>query len=240
MIFAAAQTALTRSTFSHPAVSTITPFERTARAPMNFFAAPRPTSRLGWPWTCVAWFDRNHTIVHLSEHWGAFARSCFPVPLLARDVVHRNLRAFISDETAWECYRIILDRVAKDQRPVTLTARCDGAVPRAMSLTFSPLNEDAVQCQWSFHPPTESSNLPPPALRVPVRQRQELLRMCGWCHNVYVAGEWKKIEKVAASMRLMEAVELPKITHGICPCCVAELRAEPAPGLVDEEIAVAS
>ncbi len=47
----------------------------------------------------------------------------------------------------------------------------------------------------------------------------DLLRMCGWCKSVDVAGRWSEVEDAIAEMRLFERDLLPHVTHGICPRC---------------------
>ena len=51
----------------------------------------------------------------------------------------------------------------------------------------------------------------------------KLLRVCSWCQKVATPdGCWLPVEEAAAKLHLLEAEQLPAITHGICgPCLVA-------------------
>lgn len=244
MTHAAAETFAPESTFLHAMVSSPAQFLEPRSAPppiANFFAGPHTTARLDPQATAHASFDRSHRIVHLSENWDHFVGATLRrSDLLSAGLLFRRLRTFVTDATTWECYRNLLERVAREHRGTAIEAPC-GAIGRwSMRLTFSPGADETVRCQWSF----ARNQDPLPALwsqhRQPFSRTHDFLRMCGWCHHVHVDGAWRPIENVAESLRLLETVELPKITHGICPVCSAALRAESAAAFVDEPIAVSA
>ena len=50
------------------------------------------------------------------------------------------------------------------------------------------------------------------------------LKMCSWCNKFYVSSRgYVELEEAIEALSLMEHDILPKITHGICRDCLAEL-----------------
>lgn len=52
-----------------------------------------------------------------------------------------------------------------------------------------------------------------------------LLTLCSWCNRGRIGDRWAEIEEVVAELRLFDA-EVPRLTHGVCPSCVALVAAE--------------
>lgn len=52
-----------------------------------------------------------------------------------------------------------------------------------------------------------------------VRQLEEFMRICAWCHHIDFKGEWVPLEEF-----LRRGFDTPT-THGICPACLAKQKA---------------
>ena len=52
----------------------------------------------------------------------------------------------------------------------------------------------------------------------------ERIVMCSWCKKVRLeSGEWVEVELAVTTLKLFNAPQLPKITHGICERCKSEI-----------------
>ena len=52
----------------------------------------------------------------------------------------------------------------------------------------------------------------------------DIIRICSMCKKVSTAlNKWVEIEEGLAQLRLFEASEVPRLTHGLCPIIMADL-----------------
>jgi len=123
--------------------------------------------------------------------------------------------------------RYIFDRIlarARDGVGMTLPFRCDSPTERRhMSLTVTSLGRNEVEFRSRL---VEAQPRDSIAVLEPDPPRSEsLITLCSWCNRGRIGDRWAEIEEVVAELRLFDAV-VPKLTHGMCPTCVALVAAE--------------
>ena len=67
----------------------------------------------------------------------------------------------------------------------------------------------------------------PLAFRVEAQPRSDLmLRVCGWCKQVDVSGDWKELDAAVECLGLFAGSPTPTLTHAMCPACFARVMSE--------------
>ena len=55
----------------------------------------------------------------------------------------------------------------------------------------------------------------------------DFIRICSMCKKIFTTdNKWVEIEEGLAQLRLFEAREMPKLTHGLCPICYEVILAD--------------
>lgn len=54
-------------------------------------------------------------------------------------------------------------------------------------------------------------------------QLDVFLRACGWCCRIDMDGFWIDVEDAVEKLGMFEFSRLPKLTHGICKDCFADM-----------------
>jgi hypothetical protein len=146
--------------------------------------------------------------------------------------VGQSVFTCIQDPTTADLYRRLFGSVLRTGRSVVLPFRCDSpALRRFLEMEILPGGLFGLQVQTRV---LRVEAQPHVALLDPAARRAgALLRMCGWCKAVEVAGRWLDVAEAVVALRLFERDTMPGMTHGICPPCYdraeAELRhSEPA------------
>lgn len=195
----------------------------TPPASLNLFAPPERFASTKSAAEYALCLDRTDRIIHTSNTWDQFA----PSACRRRLVLGRSMEWFVADDTVRECFRMLLERVRKQDRTARIISRCDhGLRARAVQLTFMPVRAGEVEVVWTLLRGEAAESVP-----VVSRRRfhdGEFLRMCSWCRDVHMRTNWQRLDAAAASLGLLDHEPLPPITHGICPACSAALSAENA------------
>lgn len=165
--------------------------------------------------------DRDDRIDHVNEEWDRFAAENSGEAALSHRVLGRSIWHFVGDAQTRLLYQHILLRV-REGRCATFEFRCDSpARERLLSMSIAALPELRIELRTrlvSTRPRT-----PPGLLQDGRRQSGELLCVCAWCTRVRVAAEWLDPEQATKLLRLFAQGDLPGLTHGICPDCLARL-----------------
>jgi hypothetical protein len=164
--------------------------------------------------------DRDE-IVFVNEAWNDFAEANGADDLLAPRVLGRSLWEFVTDATTRQLYRDVLKRV-RGGHPVQLQLRCDTpALRRLLELEVYQGPPGAIDFRtrviWIEH--REHQEL----LEADRASSGEFLSMCAWCKKVDLGGTWVEVEQAVSRLRLFEQPLLPRLTHGICQACYAEI-----------------
>lgn len=167
--------------------------------------------------------DGDDAIRWVGASWNAFAVSN-GAPKMDDRVVGCSIWTFVSDETTRQVYRALIARV-RTGHTVTFSYRCDApSLRRFMLMTMTPNAGQGV----AFESVTiRTETRVPLVFRVEVQPGSDLmLRVCGWCKQVDVRGDWKEIDVAVECLGLFAGSPTPTLTHAMCPPCFARVMAE--------------
>lgn len=164
--------------------------------------------------------DEADKITHVDADWVAFARENGVPQLTASAVVGRPLMDFIADRETRHLYELLLQRVRRTQRTVSIPFRCDSPeLRRFMELRMRPLDGGDVEIAGVL---LREESRPRVALLVDsVRRPENAVTICGWCKHIRVSDQWLEVEDGVVRLGLFDSERLPPLTHGICPHCQA-------------------
>lgn len=174
------------------------------------------------PRTFVHCIDRTDKLTFVNEAWIRFARENDADKLVSTPVTGRLLWEFIVDDETKELYRAVLGRTRNQQVEVRFPYRCDGPDRRRyMEMVMTPLTEGEVK--FTSRLLREEPRDPVRLLEAETPRSADLIKMCGWCKKISTP-EWMEVEEAIRRLGLLELSVLPKVSHGICPNCSAEMR----------------
>lgn len=160
-------------------------------------------------------------IVFVNEEWDRFAGANAGEAVTSSQVLHRPLWDFIIDSTTRELYRQVLKRI-RDGRSLRFTFRCDSPMCRRL-LEMDVHRGEHSTVEFRTRTISEESRLAPDLPESSGAGSGDLLRVCGWCKQVFVGGSWAEVEEAVAQLRLFHRPVLPSMTHGICERCYQEM-----------------
>ncbi len=138
----------------------------------------------------------------------------------AGDSLGRSLWDFVAGNEMRNLQRMLVRRIRDEVRNVKLPFRCDGPkVRREMDIQIAAHPSGKVVLFSARLRSEETREAIQPMLDPSSPRDDETLEMCGWCDRFNVDGEWMEIEEAAARLELFGRLELPQISHGICPGC---------------------
>lgn len=164
-------------------------------------------------------------IFHLGSGWEPFASDNGAVDLSAKNVVGRPIWDFIEGDEVRHLYRLLVDRVRAEGRPVQLPFRCDSPeLRRYMELDIAP---ELGKSLWFSARLLRAEPRQKVAILDPSAPRSEtFLKICSWCKRIVVRNDWLEIEDGIVRLGLFEEGPLPRLTHGMCPDCEIRCRQE--------------
>lgn len=167
--------------------------------------------------------DAGGRLTFVGDGWNAFAVENRSPELADTAVLGRLLADFIAGRETQHIFDRILARARQGVR-MTLPFRCDSPTERRyLSLDIAAYGPDEVEFRSRVLAVEPRSSV---AVLEPDRPRSEaLLTLCSWCNRGLIGDRWAEIEEVVTALRLFDA-ELPRLTHGMCPRCVALIAAE--------------
>lgn len=144
--------------------------------------------------------------------------------------VGTDFLAAITDLSLRELYRMILTRVRETGQTLTFNLRCDTAELRRLSFVrIDRVRRDGrdllevVNGMLDERPHAMRLALLDPA----VPHTPEFLTICSWCKQVKLAdGRWVEVEEAMHALHLFQQPELPGLSHGMCPACAEQVRAD--------------
>lgn len=168
--------------------------------------------------------DADDRFVWVNDAWRFFADEN-DAPLETREPLGRPIWDFVTNPETRHLYMHMFAKVRQWGRPITVEFRCDApACRRVLSLTMSRRGPAGLALR------VEALALDPrePVALIDARAARDhrLLTMCGWCKKVRLEERgWVDVEVAVAELSLFHAPALPRITHGICPACLARVEA---------------
>lgn len=173
-------------------------------------------------WPVEYQIDSRDMICRLNDAWDRFAQAGDAPDMLMAKPVGQSLWRYITDRETRHLYEQILVKVRKKQVVVSVPLRCDSASERRFFwLSMSPLANGGVGfvCMADHIEARERMAI----LDARQERRGETLSICGWCKRVRVAPDaWVEIEQAVATLHLFGGLDVPPISHGICPTCLNE------------------
>lgn len=157
-------------------------------------------------------------IISVGAGWTEFAEGNHAPELVPPGPLGQSALSCVADPTSAQLYERLFQRVIETQTTISFPIRCDAPTRRRfLNLVIEPRAAAGLRIETTL---TRVEERPAVAILDVNRPRShELLRMCGWCKSVDVAGRWCEIEDAVSEMRLFERELLPRVTHGICPPC---------------------
>jgi hypothetical protein len=163
--------------------------------------------------------DADFRIRAVDSAWSEFAAANgAPELVVPPGPVGQSVFAYIQDPTTVDLYRRLFERVLRTGQAAVLPFRCDSpALRRFLEMEIRTGALSGLQLHTRVL--RLEARAPVGLLERAVPRSGDLLRMCGWCKAVEVAGRWHDVTDAVVALRLFEREVIPAITHGICPPC---------------------
>jgi hypothetical protein len=170
--------------------------------------------------------DGADKIVHVNDHWLAFAGENNASQLTAAVVLDQTIWRFIQGQETSYLYQQIFRRVRAGKSPVKFPFRCDSPdCRRFMEMQLDLLPGDAIQ--FVAHTLREEWRDPVNLLDASRNRSGEFVTICSWCKKINIPGQgWGEIEAAIAALDLFGHHPMPRMTHTICDACRGALRLE--------------
>jgi hypothetical protein len=178
------------------------------------------------PTTCAYELDADLRIIYVDARWSEFAIANHAPELVPPPgPLGQSALSCVADSTSALLYERLFQRVLQTRMTIALPIRCDAPGRRRyLNLIIEPRTPAGLRIETTL---TRTEERPAMAfLDRDTPRGSDLLRMCGWCKSVDVAGRWCEVEDAVAEMRLFERDLLPRVTHGICLRCYERVRRE--------------
>lgn len=169
--------------------------------------------------------DAGDRIAYVNDAWGAFAAENGR-PDLRERALGSSLWDHVSGSEVRQLWRLLLARARTSLRPAEVSFRCDAPeVRRTLVMALLPAADGGVELRARV---VRAEPRAPVAL---LAQRaaelsDPLVVVCSWCNGVRVEEDWVELEEGVRRLKLFEGDAVPRISHGLCPACKAQLVAE--------------
>jgi hypothetical protein len=172
---------------------------------------------------CVTYrINERDEIIAVNDDWCRYASDHGWEGISPDKVLHRPIYNYINDSTTSSLYQYLFKRV-RGGSSVRYKFNCESSSHRrVMEMTvksFGDAGELELKARMLYKQAREiqrldSANNP---------NEDEFLRACGWCCRIDLEGYWIEVEDAVARLGVFEFSRLPKLTHGICKECFAEM-----------------
>lgn len=167
----------------------------------------------------------DSVVLEIHGDWDEFATHNAARDLTAQAVLGRRLSDFVAGPETRMIYEALVQRILETGEPLQFKYRCDSpSCRRHMEMRVDLAAPDVVRFRSRLlrEEPREIQML----LDQRARRSRDMLTMCSWCKRVRSDGDdWMDVEDYVEQSGLMEAETLPRLTHGVCPHCEAEMDA---------------
>lgn len=165
-------------------------------------------------------------IVSVAEGWNDFAIAQGVQGLTREQIVGQPFARFIADPHTRQMCKLLFDAARGSGRAITLPFRCDSpAVRRFMEFTVDPRPDRVLHIATQLL--REETREPVALLDAFAPRTAEVLKICGWCKRIPLpSGVWVEIEEAVRALHLMQEDAFPRLSHGLCPKCFADLTDE--------------
>lgn len=168
--------------------------------------------------------DELDRIRWVSESWTAFARANGAPELAEPGILGRSLWTFVAGIETRHLYELIFEAVRRDERTVVVPFRCDAPeLRRFMELEVRACPHAELELTASLL--REEARSPEALLDARAPRGSEVVAICSVCKRLHVEGDrWLAVEQAVAALDLFGRVELPHLSHGLCPDCDRRVR----------------
>jgi len=164
-------------------------------------------------------------LLEIHGNWDEFATLNAAPDLTVQAVLGRRLGDFIAGPETRLIYEVLVARILETGKSVRLTHRCDSPTCRRhMEMRVEPAAPGVARFRSRLlrEEPRETQRL----LDGDAPRSHEMMTMCSWCKRVRgEADTWVNVEDYVERTSLFEANLLPRLSHGICRHCAAEMDA---------------
>jgi hypothetical protein len=176
---------------------------------------------------CIAYqINGRDEIISVNDEWCRYASDHGWEGISPDKVLHRPIYNYITDSTTSSLYQTLFKRV-RGGSSVRYQFNCESiSHRRIMEMSVKSIGDGGglemkarmlrkqARKQAPNIQPCESANNP---------TEEEFLRACGWCSRIDLEGFWHEVEDAVARLGMFEFSRLPKLTHGICKECFADM-----------------
>ncbi len=165
--------------------------------------------------------DAADRIVAVSDNWLAFARRNGAPHLTPDAVLGRSLWGFIADQETVALSRMIFNRVRAREAEAVLPFRCNSPrIRRDLEMSVRSADGHGLEINTAIvreHAGAYVALLDPAAPR-----SDEIVKACSWCNRIELPERgWVEVDVAVRQLGLFAGPLTPRISHGICPDCVA-------------------
>jgi hypothetical protein len=165
----------------------------------------------------------DSTVLEIHGPWDEFARDNAATELSARSVIGCHLDDFVAGSEIRLVYQMLLERIRQTGEPARFTFRCDGPTCRRFMEMRLDLAAPGV-VRFRSRVLREEPRDVQPLLDVGTKRSEDLLTLCSWCKRFKAEStDWVEVEDYVERVKVMEADVFPRLSHGICRSCKAEL-----------------
>ena len=167
-------------------------------------------------------------IAAVNDEWVEFA-SENGAPELGREaVVGRALWVFMEGRETRHISRLLLDKVSRSGKGLTIPYRCDSPeLRRFMEMEIVPVENGTVEfrsriLKFEYRDPVM-------LLDSQAARTDEFLTICSWCRRARIASMWIELDEAVKKLDLFSSASLPQLTHGMCQDCSELVRKKTGP-----------
>ena len=171
---------------------------------------------------CVSYrINERDEIISVNDAWCRYAsdhgwEGISPDKALFKPVYH-----YITDSTTSRLYQYLFKRVRQGSS-VRYRFNCESnSHRRLMEMTVTSLG-DSGDVELTARMLSKQVNREQ-YQSIGELQLDEFLRACGWCCRIDMDGFWIDVEHAVEKLGMFEFSRLPKLTHGICKDCYADM-----------------
>jgi len=162
--------------------------------------------------------DASGNISGVNDEWVDFAAENGAPELTGEAVAGRPIWDFMEGKETRHISRLILDKVRKTGRTITLPYRCDSPdLKRYLEMEISMGEQGQVvfrskvlRMEKRVHAGLLDAGAP---------RSERMLTICSWCRRVRLPAGWAEVDEAVRRLGLFSMDTLPQITHGMCEDC---------------------
>lgn len=166
--------------------------------------------------------DAENSLVSVNDEWEQFAVENNSKDLTRSAIQGKNLLQFISDRETAGIFSELIQIAREKDRVIRIQFRCDSpSLVRFMEMTITPLAAGHIEfCNRTVK--IEERD-PVSIIDSSIPRSNSTLKLCSWCKNAHTDHGWLPLEETIQFIDNLDMNAPPKISHGICPSCEAEM-----------------